>query len=134
MKNKYITFFIIVAVLIFIVWFAFDSMGNLDDIKDDNTTNVEQNDDQVDDINDEQQEKELDIKTDSGRFSGQIDSNFVEVKISGVPDDIDPKVFMLSNEVKDTFDNLNLSEGDTIKFNYYINDNDQKVLVKIERI
>lgn len=61
-------------------------------------------------------EKASDIKTDSGRYAGQADSNFIEIKISGVPDENAAKVFMLSE--KNEFNDLGLETGDDIKFDY----------------
>ena len=76
----------------------------------------------------------VDLKTDSGRYVGQADSNFIEIEISGVPNEISAKVFMLSQDIKDSFDELGLETGDNIKFNYYINENNQNVIVSIEKI
>ena len=75
-----------------------------------------------------------DSKTDSGRYVGQADNNFIEVQISGVPDTKDFKVFMLSKELKKTFEALKLETGENIKFQYYVNDNNQNVIVSIEKI
>ncbi|NLJ30287.1 MAG: hypothetical protein GX424_01555 [Clostridiales bacterium] len=79
-------------------------------------------------------EKASDIKTDSGRYSGQADSNFIEIKISGVPDENAAKVFMLSENLKNEFNDLGLETGDDIKFDYYVNESEQNVLVSIEKI
>lgn len=134
MKKKYFNFAIVIAILIFIVWFAYDN--NIDEPDVDNPTNIEQNGDNNNDNNDNinNEPQDLDIKTDSGRFAGQIDNNFIEVRISGVPDEIDPRVFMLSDEVKGIFESLGLNEGDNIKFDYIIGDNDQQIIIKIEKI
>lgn len=73
-------------------------------------------------------------KTDSGSYQGQADSNFIEIKISGVPDELASKVFMLSEEIKAGFEKLNLQKDNNIKFEYFENENGQKVIVKIEKI
>lgn len=36
------------------------------------------------------------MKTDSGRYTGQADSNFIEIQISGVPDEKSWRACMLS--------------------------------------
>lgn len=74
------------------------------------------------------------LKTDSGRYSGQADSNFIEIKISGVPDEKSAKVFMLSDELKESFNGLKLKSGDNIRFDYYVNENGQNVITLIEKI
>jgi len=74
------------------------------------------------------------VLTDSGRYVGQADSNFIEIKISGVPDEKSAKVFMLGVEVKQDFENLKLNTGDNIKFQYTLNDYNQCVISKIEKI
>ncbi|MGD9676869.1 MAG: hypothetical protein AB7V16_00695 [Vulcanibacillus sp.] len=132
MNKKYFNFAIVIAILIFIAWFAYNS-NNTDEPGVDNPTNIEQNgDNSSDNINNEPQDSE--VKTDSGRFTGRIDNNFIEVRISGVPDSIDPKVFMLSDEVKEMFDSLNLNEEDNIKFDYIIDEIEQQIIVKLERM
>ena len=54
---------------------------------------------------------EKDLKTDSGRYVGQCDNNFIEVQISGVPDTKDFRVFILSKELKANFEALKLETG-----------------------
>lgn len=79
-------------------------------------------------------ERADDVKTDSGRYTGQADSNFIEIKISGVPDEKAAKVFMLSENLKKSFSDLGLETGDAVRFDYYVNEHQQNVLVKIEKI
>jgi len=78
-------------------------------------------------------EKAGNIKTDSGRYSGQADSNFIEIKISGVPDENAAKLFMLSEDLKNNFNDLKLETGDDVKFDYYVNEKEQNVIVSIEK-
>ncbi len=74
------------------------------------------------------------VKTDSGTYNGRIDSNFIEVKISGVPEENAIRSFMLNEKVKNEFDSYNLKSGDVIKFNYQLNSYNQGVIEKIEKI
>ena len=76
----------------------------------------------------------LSTKQDSGRYIGQVDSNSIEIRISGVPDSIDPKVFRLSDDVKTQFNSYNLKTNDQIKFTYQENAHGQAVIVQISRI
>lgn len=73
--------------------------------------------------------------TDSGSYVGQVDSNSIEIKLSGVPDDNNAyKVFELSEELKSTFENLSLETNEQVRFNYHEQENGQPVLTSIERI
>jgi len=74
------------------------------------------------------------LTTDSGRYSGQADSNFIEIKISGVPEEFSAKVFMLPAQLKIEFDDLALEVGDNIQFEYYVNESGQNVIVSIKKI
>lgn len=79
-------------------------------------------------------EEEPETLTDSGSYIGQADNNFIEIQISGVPEDIDPKVFMISDEARADFDALDLEMGDTIRFDYYIDEHERNVLITLEAI
>ncbi len=74
---------------------------------------------------------ETKFKTDTGRYNGQIDSSSIEVKISGVPETMPPQVLRLSESVKEKFDTFKLTIGDTIKFNYIVNEFGQKIISEI---
>lgn len=74
------------------------------------------------------------IITDTGKYSGQADSNFIEIQISGVPDENAFKIFILSQDLKSRFEDLNLKTGETLKFSYYLNDDAQNVIISIEKI
>jgi len=71
---------------------------------------------------------------DTGRYVGLADNNFFEVKISGVPDKIAAKVFMISDKTRAKFESLNLNTGDEIKMNYIQNEHGQNVIQDIERM
>ncbi|KUO65861.1 MAG: hypothetical protein APF84_00980 [Gracilibacter sp. BRH_c7a] len=75
-----------------------------------------------------------DFHVESGRYSGRADSNSIEIKISGVPEEMSYKVFMLSEELKDNFDGLNLQTNEVIKFKYTLNEHNQGVIFEISRI
>lgn len=81
----------------------------------------------------EQQESEqTNVKTESGRYNGQIDANSIEIKIFGVPEEMDPEAFRLSETIKVEFDTYKLNTGDTLKFDYIVNEHGQKVITKLE--
>lgn len=75
-----------------------------------------------------------DSKTESGRFAGRADTNFIEIKISGVPEEMSYKTFMLSEELKKEFDSLNLEIDQVLKFKYIMNEQDQGVIIEITKI
>lgn len=74
------------------------------------------------------------MKTGTGTFQGQIDSSFIEIKISGVPDDKALRVFMLSEEIKASLEQLKLEKGVNIKIQYHKNENGQDVITLIEKL
>ncbi len=69
---------------------------------------------------------------DSGRYAGQIDSDFIEIQITGVPEEIPPRVFKLGEEVQDHFAALGLETGDVIKFYYITDESGQDLIVYVE--
>lgn len=74
------------------------------------------------------------MKTDSGKYTGRADSNFIEIQFGGGPDGENFRVFMLSQELKEKFDELGLESGQNVTFDYFVNENKQNVIVKIEKI
>ncbi len=93
-------------------------------------SNTENQQEDMDPSKDES-ESGKDIKTDTGIFQGQIDNYFIEIAISGVPKENATRVFMLSDEVRDEFLDMQLSTGDVIKFQYFLNEDDQNIIVEI---
>lgn len=80
--------------------------------------------------NNDQKEK----KIDSGRYVGRIDNNSIEIKISGVPDEMAAQAYRLSDNIRDVFDNYQLQEGDPIKVEYQENEYGQKVITAIDKL
>jgi hypothetical protein len=75
-----------------------------------------------------------DIKRDSGRYTGRIDNNFIEIRISGVPEEISARSFMLSEEMKADFDKYGLQENDVVGFSYKTNEHGQNILTELKKI
>ena len=73
------------------------------------------------------------LKVIEGEYQGQADSNFVEVKLKNNEGEESYKVFMLSETIKDSFDQLGLNEKDWITITYYINKDGHWVITKIEK-
>jgi hypothetical protein len=78
------------------------------------------------------QEEPKDIKIDTGTYVGQIDSNSIEINISGVPEDMASRALRFSPELKDVFEQLGIQDNTPVKFEYYVNSQEQWVLVKID--
>lgn len=74
------------------------------------------------------------IKIDTGKFLGQIDSNSIEIQVSGVPDQVMPGAFQLGDILKETISQLNLQPGDKIRFSYLPRENNRPVIFEIEKI
>ncbi|KJS82577.1 MAG: hypothetical protein JM58_14570 [Peptococcaceae bacterium BICA1-8] len=74
------------------------------------------------------------VQKDSGTYIGLINNNSIEIKISGVPDEISARAFQLADKVKDDFENFGLKTGDQVHFTFYKNNNGQLVLTSIEKI
>lgn len=75
-----------------------------------------------------------DLQTDTGRYVGQIDNNFIEIMISGVPEEMAYRSFMLSPELRDRFEALGLDTDMEVKFQFYENSQGQWVVVDIQII
>ncbi|MHB1126991.1 MAG: protease complex subunit PrcB family protein [Bacillota bacterium] len=73
-------------------------------------------------------------KQDSGTYTGQIDGNSIEIKISGVPDQLAARAFRLGEQVKKEFESYQLKTGDQVLFTYYANENGQQVITDIKKI
>jgi uncharacterized protein YxeA len=146
--KKIILVFSLIALVIFIILFVGQSSFFLhSNIEDDSNDAVKQQEemqtsqnkyeyaspsDTLSDKAESGKELERDLKVDTGDYQGQIDSNIIEITISGVPEEKATRAFMLSDELKDEFENIQLSTGETIKFRYYIDEYERNVIVEIE--
>lgn len=73
-------------------------------------------------------------KKGSGRFQGQIDSNSIEIKVSGVPDNIAPRAFQLAEPLKENFEKYGLKKDDQVLFTYTEKTGEQPVITEINKI
>lgn len=74
-------------------------------------------------------ESELEEKTDSGTFIRLIGTDQVEIRISGVPEDIPPKVFHLYEDIT-----VDFNSGDQVRFNYSKNISGEDIITDITKI
>lgn len=71
------------------------------------------------------------VQTDTGTYTGQVDSHSIEIRISGVQDESAAyRVFSIL-ELGDAFGELELTEGTEVKFEYYEPQEGQPVLVTL---
>lgn len=83
-------------------------------------------------INHSPQENQEEIKIGTGTYVGQIDGNSVEIIISGVPEDMATRAFRLSEELREVFDQIGIPDNSSVKFEYYIDSQEQWVLVNMD--
>lgn len=75
------------------------------------------------------------LKQDTGRYVGQIDPHSVEIKISGVPDELAAKAFQLDDAIRDDFEEKHgLKSGDEVKFTYFVDEHQRPVLKEISKL
>lgn len=70
-----------------------------------------------------------DILTGTGKYVGQIDSNFIEIEVDGVT----TRSFQLSDPIKESFDDYKLKTGDSVAFRYREVEGQNPVIEKIEK-
>lgn len=80
----------------------------------------------------QQETPQNEVEIGTGTYIGQIDSNSVEIHISGVPEDMASRAFRFSQELRDVFDQQGIKDNTSVKFEYYVNSQDQWVLEKID--
>jgi|GEM_PF-1311317 len=73
------------------------------------------------------------ILTESGRFDGIVGTS-ISVKLSGNPDEIGAKKYLLSDEVEKAMDSIQLKIGDEIRFHYIVGQEGLKKIVSLERM
>lgn len=146
--KKIILIFSLIALVIFLILLVGQSGFFLhSNIEDDSNDAVKQQEemqtsqnkdeyaspsDTLSDKAENRKELERALKVDTGAYQGQIDSNIIEITISGVPKEKATMAFMLADELKDEFENIQLSAGETIRFRYYIDEYERNVIVEIE--
>ena len=71
---------------------------------------------------------------DSATYNGRADSNFIEVHLSGVPGDQGLKVFQLSDQIKEKFDQIRLQKNDQIFFTYIKQASGNSMIIELRKI
>jgi cytoskeletal protein RodZ len=77
---------------------------------------------------------EYETITETGRFSGYPDDSHIAILISGVPESIAEKNFLIDENIRDKIDEINPDEETVFKFEYYTDENGENVIVEITKI
>ena len=144
-RNRYL-FILMISILIITACAQTEDLNEAEKLDESNhgqetsVSSEESNDEEVSSTSveservSEDDRAEPEMKTDTGTYQGQIDSNFVEIKISGVPIEKEFKVFMLSDELKESFEMLDFDRDIEVRFEYFENEKGQSVIIFIEKI
>lgn len=74
------------------------------------------------------------LKKDTGRLDEITDDGIMRVKISGVPDNMDPKEFIINDKVKESIKGMEIKKGMEIIFTYYLDDDEKPVVVEVDKM
>ena len=78
--------------------------------------------------------KKVELKKDSGRFDEITKDGIMRVKISGVPDDKAAKEYKLDDKIKENIENMNLEKGTEIIFTYYLDEEENPIVLEVGKI
>jgi hypothetical protein len=73
-------------------------------------------------------------RTETGRYNGISDDGILEIKITGVPDAIAGRQYIVDDDVIQAVDDLDLTIDEVVRIHYYINEAGDNVLVDIEKM
>jgi hypothetical protein len=76
----------------------------------------------------------VELKKDSGRFNEITKDGIMKVKISGVPDANAEKEFKLDDKVKESINSMNLEKGMEIIFTYYLDKDENPIVLEVNKI
>lgn len=73
--------------------------------------------------------------TGTGIYTGQIDPQSIEIKISGAPEETAAKAFQLDESLMDNFEEKQgLQSGDKVKFSYFVDEHQRSIITQIEKL
>lgn len=81
----------------------------------------------------QEQDEATGVKQNTGIYQGLIDSNSIEIKIDGAPEDTAYKAFALSASVIEGFEQLGLDTGDKVSFTYTEEEDQQPLISEISK-
>lgn len=145
MNNKYFLLTIFILTLIFFVGcdnYSSSDTPIIDSQSENNQINKEyteeryiseSNNDEKTPLNVIENNINIEYKMDSGRYYG-ITNNILKVKISGIPEEQPAKEFIIYDEIIKKIEEFNIEIEDNIKFEYYINNENQSIIVELTKI
>ncbi|MDP3387662.1 MAG: hypothetical protein Q8S24_10525 [Eubacteriales bacterium] len=84
--------------------------------------------------NSDQGEINPQYRIETGRYNGISNDGILEIKITGVPDTIAGRQYIVDDNVIQAVDDLDLMIDDVVRIHYYINEAGDNVLVDIEKM
>jgi hypothetical protein len=76
----------------------------------------------------------IELKKDSGRFDEITKDGIMKIKISGVPDNVAAKEFMLDDKIKESIKVMNLERGMEIIFTYYLDKDEKPTVLEVNKM
>lgn len=73
-------------------------------------------------------------RTDSGRYMGRVADDQIEIKISGVPDELPARIFSLTDEATAVLDQIEPWSEETILFRYLPGDETEGLIFDLRQI
>ena len=73
------------------------------------------------------------VETLIGYYVGQIDSNFVEIAVSGFPQSANNRAFQLDEALKEHWNSLDLEEGDKVTVKFVAREEQNPILLDISK-
>lgn len=99
-----------------------DTDGNKPDSAEDNKTETET-------------DAKVENKVVTGEYVGLIDNNSIEIEISEASGETSASAFALGEEIKDNFEErFELESGDKVRIKYIPRENQQPLIIEIEKI
>lgn len=78
-------------------------------------------------------EKDGELKTATGTYTGQIDGNSIEIEVSGADGTKTPTAFRFSEVSAGQFEELKLKKGDPVQVDYTKNGFDQLIIMNLKK-
>ncbi|HBH12313.1 MAG: hypothetical protein XD91_0450 [Clostridiales bacterium 38_11] len=84
--------------------------------------------------NSDQSEINQQYRTETGRYNGISNEGSLEIKITGVPDAMAIRQYIVDDDVIQAVNDLDLKIDDVVRIHYYINESGDNMLVDIEKM
>ncbi len=78
--------------------------------------------------------KKKELKKDTGKLDEITDDGIMRVKITGVPDNMEPKEFKIDDKVMESINGMEIKKGTEIIFTYYLDEEEKPVVVEVNKM